>query len=282
MASADRMSQGPSIRADGSTGGRLYVGTSGFAYTGWSPRFYPAGLRADAFLGHYAGHLGAVELNNTYYQQPKPDKVDAWLAATPPAFRFTVKAQRGGSFRTMNGDPVASIPWLTEPYRRFGDRLGTVLLRVPDGSRRDHSRLVAALDAWPRDLPLTMEFQDPSWHVDETFAALADAGAALCATELPEDAVPPDIRRTGPFLYLRLRRHDYTADELDAWAARLEPFLAAGDDVFAFFRHDEVGRGPELASALAAAVAASSQASIPPGSGMGAAGIMGNQAGLIE
>jgi len=37
------------------------------------------------------------------------------------------------------------------------------------------------------DLPLTMEFQDPSWHVDEVFAQLAGAGAALCTTDLPED-----------------------------------------------------------------------------------------------
>jgi uncharacterized protein YecE (DUF72 family) len=42
--------------------------------------------------------------------------------------------------------------------------------------------------------------------------------------------------------------------ELETWAARLEPFLAAGDDVYAFFRHDEVGRGPELALGLAEAV----------------------------
>ncbi len=245
------------IRADGAGDGRLYAGTSGFAYAGWSPRFYPAGLRADGFLGHYAERLAAVELNNTYYQQPRPEKVDAWLAATPATFRFTVKAQRGGSFRAMRGDPAASIPWLTEPYRRFGDRLGAVLLRVPDGSRRDDARLAAALAAWPRDLPVAFEFQDPSWHVDETFTALADAGAALCATEGPDDDAPPVIRRTGPFLYLRLRRHDYSTEGLAAWAARLEPFLAAGDDAFVFFRHDEVGRGPELASALADAVAAS-------------------------
>ena len=37
---------------------------------------------------------------------------------------------------------------------------------------------------------------------------------------------PPTIRRTGSFLYLRLRRHDYNAEEVEAWAARLEPFLA--------------------------------------------------------
>jgi uncharacterized protein YecE (DUF72 family) len=152
-------------------------------------------------------------------------------------------------------DPATSVPWLTAPYRAFGDRLGTVLFRVPDGVSRNHERLAALLEVWPTDLPLTVEFQDASWHVDETFDALARAGAALCTTELPEDAEPPVIRRTGAFLYLRLRRHDYTAAELTAWAARVEPFLAAGDDIFVFFRHDEDGRGPELAAELAAEVA---------------------------
>jgi uncharacterized protein YecE (DUF72 family) len=198
--------------------------------------------------------LTAVELNNTYYASPSAEKVAAWVAATPPEFRFSVKAQRGGSFRSLQVDPVVSVPWLTGPLRAFGERLGTVLFRVPDGVRRDDGRLAALLASWPADLALTMEFQDPSWHVDETFEALARAGAALCATELPEDEEPPFVRRTGPFLYLRLRRHDYSADEMTAWAARLDPFLAAGDDVFVFFRHDEVGRGPELAADLTAAV----------------------------
>jgi uncharacterized protein YecE (DUF72 family) len=40
---------------------------------------------------------------------------------------------------------------------------------------------------------------------------------------------------------------DYDARSLAAWADRLEAFLAAGDDAYVFFRHDEVGRGAELA-----------------------------------
>jgi uncharacterized protein YecE (DUF72 family) len=234
--------------------GRLRVGTSGFAYAGWAPRFYPADLPDARRLEFYASQLSAVELNNTFYRQPSPAAVSAWLRAAPDGFRFAVKAQRGGSFRALQVDPAASVPWLTAPYRAFGARLGPVLFRVPAGVTRDDERLAALLAAWPGDLPLTMEFQDVSWHVDETFAALARAGAALCTTELPEDAGPPTIRRTGPFLYLRLRRHDYDAAELSSWAARLEPFLAAGDDAFVFFRHDDVGRGPELARALAEAV----------------------------
>lgn len=235
--------------------GRLRVGTSGFAYPGWAPRFYPEGLPSARLLQHYATHLSAVELNNTFYRSPTPAAVAAWLAATPPDFRFAIKAQRGGSYRALQVDPTTSVPWLTGPYRAFGERLGTVLFRVPDGVSRDDDRLRALLDAWPRELPLTMEFQDASWHVDETFEALERIGAALCTTELPEDPGPPTIRRTGRFLYLRLRRHDYSETELAAWAARLEPFLSAGDDAYVFFRHDEVGRGPELAIALAGRVA---------------------------
>lgn len=235
--------------------GRLRVGTSGFAYAGWAPAFYPADLPAARRLEFYAAQLTAVELNNTFYRQPSPAAVAAWLAATPADFRFAVKAQRGGSYRALQVDPASSVPWLTGPYRAFGARLGTVLFRVPEGVARDDARLAALLASWPPDLPLTMEFQEPSWHVDEVFAALAEAGAALCTTELPEDADPPTIRRTGRFLYLRLRRHDYRPAELEAWASRLEPFLAAGDDALVFFRHDDVGRGPQLARALVDAVA---------------------------
>lgn len=236
--------------------GHLYVGTSGFAYPGWAPRFYPPGLKGDALLPYYAGHFPACELNNTFYQQPSESKVAAWLAATPSDFRFAVKAQRGGSFRALKVDPAASVPWLTAPLVRFGDRLGTVLFRVPEQVPVDLARLEALLAEWPRDIPLTVEFQDPSWHIDEVIAALTGAGAALCATELPEDDSPPTLRLTGRFLYLRLRRHEYERPEIEAWAARLAPFLDSGTDAFVFFRHDETGRATAFATALSAAVAA--------------------------
>jgi uncharacterized protein YecE (DUF72 family) len=233
--------------------GRLYVGTSGFAYPGWSPQFYPAGLRGDELLPFYARQFPACELNNTFYQQPSESKVAAWLAATPDDFRFAVKAQRGGSFRALRVDPVASVPWLTAPLARFGARLGTVLFRVPENVPIDIPRLEALLGEWPANLPLTVEFQDPSWHVDEVFDALTRARAALCATELPDDDGPPSLRLTGPFLYLRLRRHEYEPADIGAWAARLGPFLDSGTDAFVFFRHDETGRATEFATALRAA-----------------------------
>ncbi|HUR01664.1 MAG TPA: DUF72 domain-containing protein [Nonomuraea sp.] len=240
--------------------GRLYAGTSGFAYAAWAPRFYPSGLRADQLLAAYAARLTACEINNTFYRWPTEDRIRAWVADTPETFRFSIKAQRASSMRAIgtpkgrSTDPAGQVARLVAPLGAFSGRLGTVLFRVPEEIQRADERLAAFLAAWPPAIPLTVELQHESWAADETFNALRDHGAALCATELPEDDLPPTLRLTGPFLYVRLRRHDYSAGELAAWATRLAPFLADGKDVFTFFRHDPVGRGAELAQALEAEV----------------------------
>jgi uncharacterized protein YecE (DUF72 family) len=232
--------------------GRLFAGTSGFAYPSWSPTFYAPGLREDELLRAYASRLSACELNSTYYRRPTETTIRSWVARTPATFRFALKAQRGGSFRALGGaDPAGSVAWLTEPLHAFGDRLGTVLFRVPADMERDDHRLRALLEAWPARIPITLEFQHPSWLVDETFACLREHRAVLCATDLDEADEPPTIRLTGPLLYLRLRRTCYAPADLDAWAARVIPFLDAGLDVHAYFRHDETGQAPGRALDLA-------------------------------
>ena len=115
------------------------------------------------------------------------------------------------------------MPWLTETLPTFGERLGAVLFRVPGEVKRQDERLAGLLAAWPRSIPLVIEAQHASWHVDETFDALRAAGAVMCTTDLDELETPPDIRRIGPFLYLRLRRTDYDDAALDAWARRPGP-----------------------------------------------------------
>lgn len=213
-----------------------------------------------------------MELHNTFYQRPTTARITAWTNAVPDGFRFVIKAQRGAAMRALGASPVDSIAWLTERLDGFGDRIGAVLFSLPgnlhrrdDGSSDEALRRLLA--AWPRSLPLVVELQHASWHVDETYASLREAGAVLCATEHPDDEAPPDIRVTGTGLYLRLRRLDYTPDELRAWAARLRPFLDAGHPVVAFFRHDDTGRAAELAAGLVDLVEPGSRVSAAEGPG---------------
>lgn len=234
--------------------GRVLAGTSGFSYPGWAPLFYPPGLRALELLPHYASRLPACELNNTFYARPTAERIRGWCAAVPGEFRFVVKAQRGASARALFGDPVESVSWLTQTLPLFGERLGAVLFRVPGEIQRRDEPLAALLRAWPRTIPLVLEAHHASWHVDETFAALRAAGAVSCTTDLDGLDAPPDIRRTGPFLYLRLRRTAYDEAGLDAWARRLVPFLDDGLDAYVLFRHDDDGTSARRAEGFAARV----------------------------
>lgn len=231
--------------------GVLRTGTSGFAYPAWAPAFYPAGTRGDALLPAYAARLGAVELSGTYYRQVTAEQAASWAARVPPSFRFAVKLLRTGSLRAYATDPAGTLPWLAAPLAAFGVCLGTALFRIQAGQARDDGRLDRLLAAWPAGVPLALEAQDPSWHVDETHERLRVAGAVLVVTDTDQAPDPP-LTVTGPFLYLRLRRTLYGTADLDAWAARLEPFLADGRDAYVFFRHDERGATPAYAAALAA------------------------------
>jgi uncharacterized protein YecE (DUF72 family) len=239
--------------------GRILTGTSGFAYPAWAPRFYRPGLRSDRLLAAYAERLAACELNNTFYQRPTRERIERWLADTPPEFRFSVKAQRGSSMRALGQDPAGAVAWLTEPLPAFGDRLGTVLFRVPGEIDRTEARqqaFAAMLGVWPAAIPLTVEFQHPSWRMDEVLDLLRATGlrgATLCATEL-DDVDPPPLDLTGPFLYVRLRRTAYRDEDVAAWADRIAPFVASGVDAYAFFRHDEDGTSGLQAEALRDAV----------------------------
>ena len=83
--------------------GTLRVGTSGFAYPAWAPRFYPAGLRGEDLLRAYAERLTACELNNTFYRQPS-EVGDPGLAGPdagdlPVRGQGTARRQRPGAAR---------------------------------------------------------------------------------------------------------------------------------------------------------------------------------------
>src|SRR5260221_5249198 len=123
--------------------GRLFVGTRGFSYPKWAPKFYAPGLRPGDLLAAYGTRLSCCEINNTFYRHPTETSVASWVAATPATFRFAVKAQRGGSMRALLADPTGTVGWLTAPYRFFGPKLGCVLFPVPAGVTRDAARLAA-------------------------------------------------------------------------------------------------------------------------------------------
>jgi uncharacterized protein YecE (DUF72 family) len=228
----------------------LFVGTSGWAYPTWKPDFYPEKLAQKKFLGFYATQLNTVEVNFTFRQLVKETTIQNWIKETPAHFRFGAKAHQVIThIKRLKGtqDFVARFLATIEPLASAG-KLGPVLFQLPPNLKADIPLLKDFLPLLPRALPAAFEFRHASWFTEETWDALRSHGAALCVAET-EERTTPDVT-TGAFAYYRFRKPTYSGDERTAMLTRIREHIAAGRDVFAYFKHEETAQGAVYAVEL--------------------------------
>ena len=227
-----------------STAHTVYAGTSGWAYASWKPGFYPAKTPAAKMLAYYATQLNSVEVNYTFRQLPSAKQLDGWLAAVPEGFRFSFKAPQSITHMKRlrdSAEPLAALHTALRPVEERG-RLGLVLFQLPPSFRADLDRLQLFLKETTRlRMRAAFEFRHESWFSEETFAALEQAGAALCVAE--SDALATPQRRTAEFTCYRLRRSSYSAAELQKLSEQFAAEARQGD-VYAYFMHEEQPDGP--------------------------------------
>ena len=192
---------------------RIHVGASGFSYPEWRGSFYPQDARPPDFLRLYGERLAAVELNATFYRLPSEEQLQTWAEATPPHFRFAVKAGRAITHGRL--DVLATF---CERVNVLGERLGPLLVELPEDRPRDEGFLRLLLDSLPPTLDAAFELRHPSW-----------TGA-----EVPVRV--NDLESEAPFRYLRLRDHPYDDDALDRLATRIE---LQDVPVYCFFNRGE-------------------------------------------
>jgi uncharacterized protein YecE (DUF72 family) len=228
---------------------RLYSGTSGFAYGGWKPDFYPANLPSKKFLSYYAERLNAVEINYTFRRLPSAATLESWVAATGAGFRFALKAHmRITHIQKLQKSEFTEVFFKAIDPLRTAGRLGPVLFQLAPTFKCDLPVLESFLAELPEGIRCAFEFRHASWLTDPVYTALEKHGVSLCLAESEKLVVPEVI--TAPFVYARLRKDDYSAEERSEIAARVEQLLGTGRDVYVFFKHEETPAGALYAEAL--------------------------------
>jgi uncharacterized protein YecE (DUF72 family) len=237
----------------------VHVGTSGWSYpTGkgtWNGVFYPAtrarrdGTRGFDELRFYAEHFDTVEVNTTFYGQPRREVAATWVRRTPQRFTFSLKLYqkfthpkmfREAALEAAPGSEGMLLDLLAqvtqsdiddfrkgiEPIVRAG-KLGALLAQFPpsfkssDASRDYLTQLLSAF----RDYPIAVELRHRSWS-DEFADTLTLLNAFQAAwVQIDEPKFRFSIRQnalpniTG-FYYMRLHgrnaaqwwRHDKSED----------------------------------------------------------------------
>jgi uncharacterized protein YecE (DUF72 family) len=228
--------------------GNIYVGTSGFAYKEWKGPFYPEELKDQDMLGFYAGRFPAVEINYTFRRQPATKTIDAWTERTPPAFRFALKAHQRITHTRRLREADSAVSEFLDRVRSLGDRLGPILFQCPPTLQFDRSLIESFVGYLPPTFRYAMEFRHESWA--QARELLAEQGVAWCVAETDETTGARDAFTAEPFGYLRLRKEEYSEEELASWAETIGKAAAGDRDVYCFLKHEEKGAGPRFAEAL--------------------------------
>jgi uncharacterized protein YecE (DUF72 family) len=100
-----------------------------------------------------------------------------------------------------------------------------VLFQCPPTLHYDRSLIEAFVGYLPAPAPgvptFAMEFRHPSWK--EARDLLVSQGVVWCVAETDENDPSPDDLSWEPAGYLRLRKTEYSDDELLSWANRIRP-----------------------------------------------------------
>ena len=170
--------------------GDLRIGTSGWNYpTGrgsWNGVFYPAkGQRPKGFdeLRYYAEHFNTVEVNSTFYGQPRADVSRTWVERTPSDFEFSVKLYQQFTHPRMFKDTLGRVLRVGAPTSDALTALAKPNASDLDEFRRGIHPLAEAgkLGALLIQFPPSFKSSEPEPHV----GSLAVVDALELVGEMP-------------------------------------------------------------------------------------------------
>ncbi len=232
----------------------LWIGTSGWQYRHWRGKLYETGMPASRWFERYAESFATVELNVTFYRQPRPEVFEGWARRAPDGFRFAVKASRFLTHIKRLRDPRDSVDILMEGAQRLGSHLGPILLQLPPNMEAEPGRLDEALGAFPKDVRVAVEPRHPR----EVRDILRGHAAALCLADRRGARTPTDRNwATASWGYARFHagtaqpRGCYGERARTTWLERIRALWPVGADVFLYWNNDFRGCAPRDAAAFA-------------------------------
>jgi uncharacterized protein YecE (DUF72 family) len=234
--------------------GQIRVGTASWTdrtllESGWYP---PEANTPDKRLRYYARQFPVVEVDATYYALPSEQTATAWVARTPEAFTFNIKAF---SLLTQHPTRIAALPadlreaaaqagkdpvylrqvdpavadqaWerflaALEPLHQAG-KLGAILFQFPQWfpiSRASKDYILSCAErAAPRQV--CVEFRNHTWmtpdNQQETLEFLAQHQVPYVSVDMPQGyptSIPPVLAATADLAVMRLHGHS------DKWTSK--------------------------------------------------------------
>jgi uncharacterized protein YecE (DUF72 family) len=242
---------------------KVLVGTSGYSYDDWVGPFYPEGMEKKDFLGYYAAQFPVVELNFSYYTQPKATNLARMIEKTPEGFRFAVKAHQSLT-HNIGEDFEKDVECFKRgivPLVEAG-RLAAVLFQFPYSFHytppcRKHLQTLCEVF---EEIPTAVEFRNAEWQRNSVYDGLKAVKAGFVNVDeprLPKLPEPSEVV-TSELGYIRFHgrnstnwwggdnvsRYDYlySSEELAQWLPTIERMLTKATLLLVIFNNHSRGK----------------------------------------
>ena len=172
--------------------------------------------------------------------------VGNWRDEVPAEFQFTLKVSQIITHRKKLKAVDSEMHRFLEGAAALKEKLATLLVQLPPFFRKDLGTLEDFLNTFSSQARFSFEFRHSSWFCDDLYQLLRKHNCALAVVE-KEEGEGADAPRevTAPFVYMRLRKGEYSDAELDDWAEWIRRQTV---DVFCYLKHDD--EAPLLAKRL--------------------------------
>jgi len=240
--------------------GKIRIGIGGWTYPPWRGSFYPEKLPQSKELEYASSHLGAIEINATFYGRQKPKSWENWEKIAPDGFQFAIKGSRYCVSRSKLVESAESIAnFFGQGLELLGPKLGPVLWQFAPFKKFDRDDIAGFIDLLPQEIDgirvrHAIEPRHKSFD-DEKFFELCTARNIAIVLEDSDD-YPAIDADTADFAYARLQRMSedvptgYEAAALDGFAEKARKWIEGGRDAYIFMINGAKVRAPAAALAL--------------------------------
>ena len=239
--------------------GKIRIGIGGWTYPPWRGNFYPEKLPQSKELEYASNHLGAIEINATFYGRQKPKSWENWEKVVPDGFQFAVKGSRYCVSRSKLAESADSVAnFFGQGFEALGPKLGPILWQFAPFKRFDRDDIAAFVELLPETLGgITLRHVIEPRHKsfdDQKFFELCKSRNIAVAFEDSDD-YPCIEMNTADFAYARLQRMSedvptgYDPKSIDGFSAKAREWQKGGD-AYIFMINGAKVRAPAAALAM--------------------------------
>lgn len=245
-----------SFNPSGNAAAPLFIGTAGWGIPQSSKQRFDGSSLGQTQLERYAQKLSAVEINSSFYRPHKRTTYERWAAATPPAFRFSVKLPRGITHTARLEKTESLLLEFTKQVTGLGSRLGCLLVQLPPSLALDipvAEKFLSTMRSYLGDAAIALEPRHASWFTSESNTLLAKWRVARVLAD-PARAASGGVPGGWPgLIYCRLHgspRQYYSSYEstlIRALAERLAAAKSEAKNVWCVFDNTASGAATDNA-----------------------------------